>query len=242
MSVDIHALSGAYAVDAVDDLERARFERHLAECETCRAEVASLREAGALVSATSYAMPRPGLRAEILDSVATVRPLPPIVVAAGQRGRAARRRLPALVAAAVALIAVGAVGATVWTDSTGGSQGTYQAAVSDTDAVLRATDAQRISSPLPRGGSITVVHSPSLNKAVVVAEGVANPPAGKNYELWLKQGDDMVPAGAIAGGDTTKLLEGDPATASDLGITIERAGVEPAEPTTPPYAFIPLQA
>ena len=28
---DIHALSGAYAVDALDDIERAQFERHLAE-------------------------------------------------------------------------------------------------------------------------------------------------------------------------------------------------------------------
>ncbi len=42
---DLHGLSGAYAVDALDDLERARFERHLAECEDCRAEVASLVEA-----------------------------------------------------------------------------------------------------------------------------------------------------------------------------------------------------
>ena len=37
---DIHALSGAYAVDALDDLERAAFERHLADCADCRAEVA----------------------------------------------------------------------------------------------------------------------------------------------------------------------------------------------------------
>ena len=29
---EIHALSGAYAVDALDDLERAAFERHLGEC------------------------------------------------------------------------------------------------------------------------------------------------------------------------------------------------------------------
>ena len=29
---DLHGLSGAYAVDGLDDLERARFERHLAEC------------------------------------------------------------------------------------------------------------------------------------------------------------------------------------------------------------------
>ena len=28
-TVDIHALAGAYALDAVDDLERAAFDRHL---------------------------------------------------------------------------------------------------------------------------------------------------------------------------------------------------------------------
>jgi hypothetical protein len=26
---DVHALSGAYAVDALDDIERAQFQRHL---------------------------------------------------------------------------------------------------------------------------------------------------------------------------------------------------------------------
>ena len=41
-SADIHALSGAYAVDAVDDIERAEFERHLATCADCREEVAEL--------------------------------------------------------------------------------------------------------------------------------------------------------------------------------------------------------
>ncbi len=40
---DVHALSGAYAVDALDDLERAHFERHLADCADCQAEVASLQ-------------------------------------------------------------------------------------------------------------------------------------------------------------------------------------------------------
>jgi hypothetical protein len=37
---DIHGLSGAYAVD---DVERVRFEAHLAGCDTCRDEVSSLR-------------------------------------------------------------------------------------------------------------------------------------------------------------------------------------------------------
>ncbi|HET8600823.1 MAG TPA: zf-HC2 domain-containing protein, partial [Segeticoccus sp.] len=50
MNDDIHALSGAYAVDAVDEVERARFERHLTVCADCRAEVASLRAAAAELS------------------------------------------------------------------------------------------------------------------------------------------------------------------------------------------------
>ena len=40
---DVHALSGAYTVDAVDDIERARFEQHLRSCPDCRMEVDSLR-------------------------------------------------------------------------------------------------------------------------------------------------------------------------------------------------------
>ena len=44
---DIHALSGAYAVDALDDIERAHFERHLRDCDTCRAEVGSCVRRGA---------------------------------------------------------------------------------------------------------------------------------------------------------------------------------------------------
>ena len=42
---DIHGLTGAYAVDAVDDVERARFEAHLADCPQCQAEVTTLRAA-----------------------------------------------------------------------------------------------------------------------------------------------------------------------------------------------------
>ena len=50
-TTDIHALVGAYALDAVDDLERVAFERHLQACESCRAEVDELREtAGSLAS------------------------------------------------------------------------------------------------------------------------------------------------------------------------------------------------
>ena len=49
---DIHALSGAYAVDALDDDERELFEQHLAVCPECRAEVRSFGETAALIAGT----------------------------------------------------------------------------------------------------------------------------------------------------------------------------------------------
>ena len=56
---DIHALSGAYAISALDDIERAQFERHLAKCAECRAEVESLREASAMLAETTAVEPPP---------------------------------------------------------------------------------------------------------------------------------------------------------------------------------------
>ena len=96
---DIHKLSGAYAVDAVDDLERARFERHLAACEDCRAEVAELREAAALLAETvAVTAARLAPRAPVLAGISQ-RPSPPARVASPTPGRAApTRRLPFLVA------------------------------------------------------------------------------------------------------------------------------------------------
>ena len=78
MSDDIHALSGAYAVDAIDDVERARFERHLADCPACQAEVASLRAAAIEMAVLSEAAPPPSLRAKVLSDIKAVRPLPPL--------------------------------------------------------------------------------------------------------------------------------------------------------------------
>ncbi|HET8601639.1 MAG TPA: zf-HC2 domain-containing protein [Segeticoccus sp.] len=42
MGVGVTIPSRAHAVDALDDVERARFERHVTRCADCRAEVTSL--------------------------------------------------------------------------------------------------------------------------------------------------------------------------------------------------------
>jgi len=74
---DIHALSGAYAVDALDDDERTQFEQHLEVCPECRAEVQSFTETAALVAETEAETPPPGLRDSVLSGIASIRPLPP---------------------------------------------------------------------------------------------------------------------------------------------------------------------
>lgn len=78
MSDDIHALSGAYAVDAVDDVERARFERHLADCAACQDEVASLSEAANAMATIIEMAPPAGLRERVMREIKTVRPLAPL--------------------------------------------------------------------------------------------------------------------------------------------------------------------
>ena len=232
---DVHALSGAYAVDALDDLERAAFERHLAECAECRAEVASLREAASMLAETTATEPPAGLRDRVLAGVATTRPLPPEVAgpAAPATARRPRRRLNLLVAAAAAVLAVG--GGTVlwqqpWQES---SQ-----APSVTDTVLAASDARSTSLDFDGGARATLVHSDSVGRAVLVTEKMPPPPPGKVYQLWLDQpGPGMVSAGLMpVRTDQRVLLAGDAATATAAGITVEPAGGSPA-PTSDPIAL-----
>lgn len=216
MSGDIHALSGAYAVDAVDDLERAMFERHLAQCGTCRAEVDSLREAGAMLAETSAVTPPDALRNRVLAGIESVRPMPPVLLDAGDRARSTRRRFPALVAAAAALVAFGAVGASVihpWSDDAATSEATAQL----------PTDLEMVDGAVA-DGTITIMRSKSLNQALVTAEGLPALPDDKTYELWLVHDDIMVKAGLMDGDVSHMLLEGDASTATAAGITVEPAG------------------
>ena len=219
MNVDIHALSGAYAVDAVDEFERAQFERHISDCPSCRAEVDSLRLAASLLGEVS-ARPAPeALRAAILTSVRTVRPLPPALVSTTERLSTHRRRsIPALVAASVALIALGGAGATVW--HPWDPDNTTQAP-SASQRIEDAPDTQVFQDPVETGGTVTVSRSKSLNLATVAADGLDPLPAGQTYQLWLIHDRRFVPAGSMSADASAVLLEGDARTATRFGITIE---------------------
>ena len=244
---DLHGLSGAYAVDAVDDVERALFEAHLAGCSTCRDEVASLRAAATELSLGTLSSPPPGLRASVLRDISSVRPLPPVVdpPASLDTRRAARdervarsRRPPLRWLAGVAAAFVIATGGVAWHPwSFGDGQGPAQ--LTATQQVLQAKDAQRFETKVGTGtATATVVRSASLNKAVILTANLPAAPRGKVYELWLRQGDAMVSAGFIPEGPSnTVLLHGNAATAAGAGITVEPAGGS-AKPTLPPVALI----
>jgi anti-sigma-K factor RskA len=239
MTSDLHALSGAYAVDALDDLERARFERHLAECADCRAEVDGLREAAALMAETSALEPDPALRVRVLSEIATVRPLPPHVDQAGSPAPH-RRRWLAPVAAAAAVVAALGVGGAVWhpwTDESSQSQRQPSAI----ERVLQAPDAQRVTQKVDGNGEATLVRSRSMNQAVLLTRNMPAPPAGKVYELWLQNAHQrMVPAGLMPDGATSVLLQGDAADAIGAGITVEPTGGSHV-PTSDPVLLFDLE-
>jgi len=229
MTGDIHALSGAYAVDALDDIERAQFERHLAECPACTSEVASLREASALLAETTTTTPSAELRERVLAGISTVRPLPPVVSPPAEPEATVvpleprrRRRIVTFLAAAAAAVVVG-TGGVVWQQ--------HSDQTSPTDQVIQAKDAERFTKTFPGGATATVYRSKQLHEAVVVTHDMPAAPSGHAYALWLQQGDVMKPAGVMPkGSDNEVLLHGDAASAGGVGITVEAAGEEPPTP------------
>jgi anti-sigma-K factor RskA len=258
LNSDIHALSGAYAVDAVDDIERAEFERHLPSCATCPDEVDGFRATVLQLSVFSSATPPEQLRDQILRDISAVRPLPPDVSreagdrieaasraqvakkAAAQLSRAARRDVERRrssrrwLAAAAAVVVLGS-GVAVWHPWDRQSQ----TQVSLADQVLSAPDAQRFPANLADGGTATVVRSKAIGRAVLQTTNLAAAPSGKAYQMWLQAaGGNFVSAGLLPGsGNQTVVLEGDAATALGAGLSVEPAGGS-QQPTTQPIALI----
>ncbi|MEV4896900.1 anti-sigma factor [Nonomuraea sp. NPDC055795] len=73
MNEDLHALSGAYAVHALPELEGELFERHLVRCVACQGEVRRLRETAARLALPAAVPPPAALRRRVLASAAQVR-------------------------------------------------------------------------------------------------------------------------------------------------------------------------
>lgn len=114
--MDIHDLTAAYALDALEPDEAEAYEAHLGQCEECRMQLAELSEsAGALAFGAVAPPPPPRLRAAILDAAAAERSnVIPLV---------RRRWMPRVLAVAAAAAACIAVGFTVSALKSNGSPG-----------------------------------------------------------------------------------------------------------------------
>lgn len=260
---DPHTLAGAYAVDAVDDADRARFEQHLTGCESCRQEVRGLREAAAALAAATVAAPRPALKDAALEAAARTRQLPPLTGPApqpqqgraaaaaswlarrsGQRwlaGRSGARRLAlglagAVVALAVALGVVSYQGVQHRLDQAQGGDHTVA-------AVLSASDARMLSGRVSTGGTVTVVMSHRMRTLVLTAADLHALPASQRYELWLIGPAGSRPAGMIDGSGhepaAGPMVVSGLSAGDSVGMTVEPAGGSP-RPTSQPVLLMAL--
>lgn len=240
-----HTLAGAYAMDALDGRDAARFERHLSRCQECAGEVRGLREATASLAAAAARRPAGELKRRVLAETAGTRQLPPahgrtvrparraarLAGADGPSGERGRRMPvpPVLRLALVVTVIAVAAAATVWTV---GWAGQHRVAGDQPEvaAVLTAPDAIMRGASVTTGGHAVVVMSRRERMLVFAATGLRGLPPSRCYELWL-----MGPGGARPAGLLPMPRRGmtGPAVASGLkpgdrlGLTVEPEGGSP---------------
>lgn len=250
MTPDIHTLTGAHAVNALPDDERRMFERHLADCEACRREVAELRSTAARLGAASSEQPPDAMRERVLATIDTVRQVPrsvperPASVAPSAPPQPRRTRDSWgtwLGSAAAAILIVAAV-------FLGGLSADLDRRVDELQAanqrivdVLGAPDATTLAMDGPSSATASVVMSPTRGEALFVASGLPEVPEEQIYELWLISGETATPAGLVRPDDgrAQHVMSGDLTTVTAIGVTVEPAAGSP-QPTSDPILVAPV--
>ena len=227
MSEELHTLVGLYVVDALDDDERDRFEAHLADCPACQQEVAEFQATTGRLSQLMAERPPESVRAAIMARVASTpqeSAAPPPDQLAARRRSPMRLVAPALAVAAAVIALLLGIG---WISSHRALE--RQQAIS---AVLTAPDAKSVE--LGGEGTMRVVYSPTLDRSVVVADGLADRPSDRTYALWFigPGGPEEAALFRTSDGRATKVLPRTPEGYQALGVTKEPAGGS-ATPTQP---------
>ena len=210
-SGDVHQLTAAYALDALDYSEQREFETHLRTCESCREELASFETAAAALGfAVVSPDPPPALRGRILDRVKAERG----VVVPFRRPRVVLGAVSAVAAAAAAV----AIGLGIWAASLDRDLDRTQAAL----AVLADPAARTVRLD---GADGRLVVAPE-GEAALVVRGLGRAPAGRTYEAWVIQGTTPVRAGLFAGGGRRSLvlLDREVPAGAVVAVTVEREG------------------
>lgn len=237
--------TGAYAADALSPEEVAAFEAAMAADPALREEADSLRATTARLGLAAAEPAPAGLRDRVMAEVDQTRQdAPPgagVVVPIGSQRWSGTARL---LAAAAAVLAVVALGVSVWGVGLSRQNDALVAASAEVTRVITAPDARTISGPVDgQSGRGAVVVSPALDSAVFVAEGLAAPPSGQTYQLWLIGADGSArSAGSFSpdqDGMAAVRLSGSPETAAAVGMTVEPQGGS-TQPTSTPVLALPL--
>lgn len=238
MTADLHHLAAAYALDALDEAERAAFETHYPTCEICRREVEQFRETAGLLAGAAAETPPPGLEQSVLDAISRTRQSSPVTATVSRpvtklddwRSRLTRSTLLASAAAILVLV----VGAVALLD---------QRRTSPVEEVIAAPDAVVTTlARTPDGdtGAFQVVWSPERDRVAVIGNDLPDPGDDRVYELWAIVDDVPVPAGLFDPDDGTlrAAADIDDIDAVAWGVTIEPTAGS-AAPTTPILFFAP---
>ncbi|AWT42207.1 MULTISPECIES: anti-sigma factor [Streptomyces] len=253
---DPHSLAAPYALDALEPTERVRFERHLARCERCAAEVRALAEDAVRLAWSAAAPAPPALRERVLAAVrATPQEaareqhtpqLPPHVWGTQpppRRTRAPRPR-PLMVPFATATAAAALVVAALFAVQAGRTQDQLNAERDrsrEIAHVLAAPDARAATGTDAEGHSIGVIASASSGRAVVTLRGYGTPPGGRVHQLWLMRPGAQPRSLGLFSGDTPLLADGLEKSATSLAVTVEPDGGSP-RPTGQPIVQLALES
>lgn len=223
-----HTLAGAYALDALTEPDRVRFERHLAGCEACRQEAGSLREAAGRLAAVSAVPPPPHVREQVLAEAARTRQQAPLTadVLAGSGRRAIRWRAPRMavaIAGGCILVALVLGGLFIHTQRSLSVEQAHNRAIA---TILNAPDATIMSAKAVQSGSATVVMSHRDHALVLTTAMLPALPAGQRYQVWLMGSRRARPAGMLPvphRGMTAPVVVSGVAPGDMMGLTVEPA-------------------
>ncbi len=228
MTHDLHALSAPYALHALDAHERARFESHLEQCETCRRELAGFQATAARLAEAAEEAPPTGLRDRLMAEITTRRQEPPLVTSLSQHQRL-RTLAPRLAVAASVLVAAGSVGGFLYERDRAEELQAQQVGVSE---VMTADDAAYRAGEAATGGNVRVVMSPSKDAAVVVGAGLETLGEDQDYQVWTMH-DGVARSVGLLSRDSGTAYVAQMKKADAVAITIEPAGGSES-PTTEP--------
>ena len=216
MSQEPHDLVAPYALGALDDEERVEFERHLADCADCRAQLAELEEASTALAYAESAAPPPALRERILEA------------ARAENGKVVqfprRRWLFPVTAAAAAAAAVVAIGVGLWATSLSRDLDRERSANAGYARALQLLGGgAEVTQLADAEGGLLV--APDGEAALVVC-GLQLAPKDKTYEAWVIEGETPRPAGLFRGGGGCPpvLLEEKVRPGTQVAVTLERKG------------------